>query len=185
MTEILSEKELLREGRSIVADCGLALVKVWTPGDVRAIWQDFLTEPDSGIIHLAVHESREALRERYDLRKLRWLRDWYSRYSELEAIFGKLPKGVDYGLFLTIRGSTDIVNFKNTSFYACLMYVLSLEESKVRRQKRAQLAKEWAAGDVKISVDFSVLGVRKRTREYMKAHPEVVERIRKGYEDEK
>lgn len=121
---------------------------------------------------MAVREGIEALRERYDLRKLLWLRNFYWRYTELEAVFGRRPRSINYEMFFTIRGSDDIVNSKNTTFYSCLMYLLELEQAKERRKNVVRQGESR-----KISVDFGVLSVRAKTREYMRQHPERVREV--------
>jgi len=178
MTEILSEKELLGEGNAIIADYGLESA-TFTKQDVDMMWLDFFSDPDVELSRMAVREGIEALRKRYDLRKLLWLRNFYWRYTELEAIFGKRPRGINYEMFFTIRGSEDIVNPKNTTFYSCLLYLLELEQAKVRR---ANMVRQGKSG--KISVDFGVLSIRAKTREYMKQHPEKVCEVEEKYRGE-
>ncbi len=178
MTEILSEKELLEEGNAILHDYELEPAS-YTKKDVEVLWLDFFSDPDVELSRMAVRESISALRERYDLRRLLWLRNFYWRYTELEAIFGKRPRGINYGMFFAIRGSTDVVNPKNTTFYSCLMYLLELEQAK---ERRANMTRQGRSG--KISVDFGVLSVRAKTREYMKQHPEKVQEIEEKYRRE-
>lgn len=176
MTDILSAEEIASGGKAIVKDYGLGAVS-YTREDVKLVWQDFLGESDMEITRLAVRESITALRERYDLRRLRWLRDWYCRYSELESIFGRFPRDMDLRMFFTIRGPADLVNAKNTTLYSCLMYLLELEVGKERRK----LVRERKETGGKISVDFSVLGVRRKTKEWMQDHPEEVEAVKRKY----
>lgn len=176
MTEILSAKEILEEGKAIITEYNLDPVP-FTKQDAKLLWTDFLTDPDEEITHMIVRENIDVLRNRYNLRMLTWIRDFYWRYSELESIYGSFPKDIDYGMFFTICGRMDIIKVKNTTFYSCLMYLLELELSKLRRVESKPVKG-------KVRIDFGVLTIRQRVRAYMKEHPDEVFEVEEKYKEE-
>jgi hypothetical protein len=101
-----------------------------TERDIEALWEDFYTEPDDTITHIAVARARKDVT--LDLRRLDWLWRWYGFWAEEIDLSNNHPSHMDYAVFFTIRGPLEFAH-SGTSMYECLRYLRVLDQSKERR----------------------------------------------------
>ncbi len=128
---VCTEAELTEEGTDIIEESELPFVFPTQVG-IKALWKDFNRDEISPEVARAV-VSASSWRDRYDLRMLCWMYEWYNRWSELADIAGQYPSNADYLMFFTVRGSVGFLNLKQTSFYECVVYMRHLEMGRWER----------------------------------------------------